>query len=361
MPAPGAAWSRLRAGVATAGGLNRRRLPQSIRMREVALGALVAALLIAAGIAGFAGCAVSMPGRSFGDPPPALTPQDRATSDRLRAHVRVLATEIGERNLDHYEGLERARAYIDQQYRAAGYDVTMRPYKHRGETFYNVEAVLPGRSSDTIVVGAHYDSVEGSPGANDNASGVAALIELARALRGSQPPMTVRFVAFANEEPPYFNTGEGMGSREYARALAASGDAPRAMFSLETVGLYSEAPGSQHYPPLIGALYPDRGNFIGFVGDLQARALVRRTVGAFRDAATLPSEGAALPQSIPGVAWSDHRSFSEIGVPALMVTDTAPFRDPHYHRASDTAERLDYERMARLVSGLVHVVGTAEP
>jgi hypothetical protein len=128
------------------------------------------------------------------------------------------------------------------------------------------------------------------------------------------------------------------------------------MFSLETVGLYSDEPGSQHYPPLIGSLYPDRGNFIAFVGDLQARSLVRETIGSFRAAATHPSEGAALPQSVPGVTWSDHRSIAEIGVPALMVTDTAPFRDPHYHRESDTAGRLDYERMARLVAGLAHVV-----
>ena len=330
-------------------------------MREVALGALLAMLLVAGAAAGFVGCAVSMPGRSFDGTPPPLAAGDQGASDRLRAHVQALASAIGERNLDHYEGLERARAYIAEQLGAAGYQVATRPYEHRGETFYNLEAVLPGQSSDTLVVGAHYDSVEGSPGANDNASGVAALIELARALHGTRPPMTVRFVAFANEEPPYFNTGEGMGSREYAKALVAAGTPARAMLSLETIGYYSDEPGSQHYPPLVGALYPDRGNFIAFVGDLQARALVRQTVEAFRAAATLPSEGAALPQSIPGVAWSDHRSFSEIGVPALMVTDTAPFRYPHYHRASDTPERLDYERMARLVSGLAEVVKTSEP
>ena len=142
--------------------------------------------------------------------------------------------------------------------------------------------------------------------------------------------------------------------------MAASGAAPRAMFSLETVGLYSDEPGSQHYPPLIGSLYPDRGNFIAFVGDLQPRGLVRETIGSFRAAATLPSEARA-PASVPGVTWSDHRSFAEIGLPALMVTDTAPFRDPHYHRESDTAERLDYERMARLVAGLAHAAGSREP
>ena len=325
-------------------------------VRRIASTAAVGLVILVAVVAGMTACAVRMPGRSYDQPPPPLTDAEQATRDRLRGHVERLATQIGERNWPHYDGLTGARDYVAEQFRAAGYEATVRPYEHRGETFYNVEAVLPGRSPRVLVVGAHYDSVEGSPGANDNASGVAVLLELARALRGTTPEATIRFVAFANEEPPYFNTGEGMGSAEYAAALRDAGDAPAAMLSIETVGFYSDAPGSQSYPPLVAGLYPDRGDFIGFVGDYQSRALVRAVTERFRAVATLPSEGAALPAGLPGVAWSDHRSFWEIGVPALMVTDTAPFRDPHYHLSSDTAERLDYERMARLTSGLAHVV-----
>lgn len=330
-------------------------------MREIAITAGIAVGLLIALAAGLAACAASMPGRSYDLPPPSLTADAETTRDRLRGHVDALATDIGERNWPNYDNLERARDYVRQQLTQAGYEPSVLPFEHRGETFHNVEAVLPGRSSEIIVVGAHYDSVEGSPGANDNASGVAVLIELARALRGTTPPATVRFVAFANEEPPYFNTGEGMGSVEYARALAVAGTSPQAMLSIETVGMYSDAPGSQQYPPLVAHLYPDRGNFIAFVGDVSSRGLVTHAIGTFRDVATLPSEGAALPQALPGIGWSDHRSFWEIGVPAVMVTDTAPFRDPHYHRESDTAERLDYERMARLTTGLAHVIGTTLP
>jgi hypothetical protein len=311
--------------------------------------------LIACVIA-LSGC---MPGRSYDGPRPELSPQELATRDRLASHVHVLAGDIGERNLEHYTQLERARDYVADQLRLAGYAPALLPFTYGGESFHNVEAVLHGRptSEACIVVGAHYDSVEGSPGANDNASGVATLIELARSLSDRPRRLTVRFVAFANEEPPYFNTGNGMGSVEYAKGL---GDPRRVrvMLSIETVGRWDDAPGSQRYPALVGLFYPDRGDFIAFVGNLRSAHTVRRAVGLFRGAATLPSEGAALPSFVPGVSWSDHRSFWDIGVPAFMVTDTAPFRDAHYHRASDTPERLDYGRMARLVTGLSAVVAS---
>lgn len=301
---------------------------------------------------------LGMPGTSYDATPPPLSAAEQELRGRLRAHVETLATRIGERNWPHYDGLERSRQYIARQLREAGYEPRFHSFEHKGETFHNVEAVLgsAGSQAESIVVGAHYDSVEGSPGANDNASGVAALLELARMLHGRSPALAVRFVAFVNEEPPYFNTGEGMGSIEYVRELTRRSESVRAMLSLETVGLYSNEPGSQRYPPLVGSFYPERGNFIAFVGDLGALALVRQSVASFRRVATLPSEGAALPSFVPGVSWSDHRSFSAAGIPALMVTDTAPFRDPHYHLVSDTPDRLDYDSMARLVVGLATVV-----
>jgi Peptidase family M28 len=311
------------------------------------------ASLLAAG--GLAGCSFWMPGASYEGRPPALSAAEEAARARLHAHVRTLAAEIGERNASHRDALDRARDYIDAQLRDAGFLTSLRPFQLGGDTFHNVEAMLAG-DGPSIVVGAHYDSVDGSPGANDNASGVATLIEVARAVRERPGFTPIRFVAFANEEPPYFNTGEGMGSVAYARSFSEPAREIRAMLSLETVGYYSDEPGSQRYPALVGLLYPDRGDFIAFVGNPRSRSLVRTVVGAFRRVATLPSEGAALPASVPGVAWSDHRSFWDVGVPAVMVTDTAPFRDPHYHRETDTPDHLDYARMARLVAGLAEVV-----
>jgi Zn-dependent M28 family amino/carboxypeptidase len=198
------------------------------------------------------------------------------------------------------------------------------------------------REAAAVVVGAHYDTVPGSPGADDNASGVAVLIELSKMLAG------IRFVAFANEEAPYF-LGPEMGSYVYARER---GKGVRAMFSLEMLGYYRDAPGSQTYPAPLGFFYPDRADFIAFVGDLGAIRLVRKAIGAFRRHASFPSEGLAAPAMIPGVSWSDHWSFRKHGYPAVMVTDTAFYRYPHYHLPSDTPEKLDYERMARVTMGL---------
>jgi Zn-dependent M28 family amino/carboxypeptidase len=221
----------------------------------------------------------------------------------------------------------------------------------------NVEAEIAGseRRDEVVIVGAHYDSVEGTTGANDNASGVAAMLALARTLAMRHPRTTLRFVAFANEEPPYFQTKD-MGSVVYAERCKQRGERVVAMLSLETIGFYSDARGSQKYPPPLAALYPDTGNFIGFVGDRSSAALVRRAVATFRGATRFPSEGAALFAWLPGVGWSDQWSFWQAGYPAIMVTDTAPFRYPHYHTVADTPDKLDYDRMARVVTGLQRVV-----
>jgi Zn-dependent M28 family amino/carboxypeptidase len=206
------------------------------------------------------------------------------------------------------------------------------------------------------LIGAHYDSVFGAPGANDNGSGVAALLALARRLHGPPNEQTLRLVAFVNEEPGYFQ-GAQMGSFVYAGRCRQHGDRIRAMISLETIGYFSHQPGSQHYPiPGLGLLYPGTGNYIGFVSNVASRKLLRNALGEFRRAARVPSEGAALPASIPGVGWSDQWSFWRHGYPGIMVTDTAPFRYPHYHKASDTPDKLDYDTMTRVVAGLERVI-----
>jgi Zn-dependent M28 family amino/carboxypeptidase len=181
------------------------------------------------------------------------------------------------------------------------------------------------------------------------------MLALARSFAGKHPPRTLRFVAFVNEEPPHFWPPR-MGSLVYAKACKARGDDNQAMLSLETVGYFRDEPGTQKYPPVVSWLYPDRGNFIGFVGNAGSRSLVRSAIGTFRANAAFPSEGAALPSFVTGVGWSDHWSFYEQGWQAIMVTDTAPFRNPNYHRPSDKPETLDYDRLARVTSGLLAVV-----
>ena len=204
-----------------------------------------------------------------------------------------------------------------------------------------------------VVVGAHYDTVPGSPGADDNASAVAALIELAGMLESEKLP--IRFVAFANEELPYF-MGPDMGSWVSAKRSRDRGEEISAMLSLEMLGYYSDKPRSQRYPPLLGLFYPDRANYIAFVGDLGAFGLVRKSVSAFRKHSDFPSEWLAGPAFIPGVTRSDHWSFRNLGFPAIMVTDTAYNRNPHYHRPSDTPDTLDYARMADVTLGIAGVL-----
>jgi Iap family predicted aminopeptidase len=206
-----------------------------------------------------------------------------------------------------------------------------------------------------MVIGAHYDSPTDSPGANDNASGVAALLELARQFKTARPVRTVRFVAFVNEEPPFFQT-DLMGSRVYAANARKRGEKIVAMLALETIGYYSDQAGSQHYPPPFNLFYPDTGNFIAFVGNIASRSLVHSSIKIFRESTRFPSEGLAAPGFIPGIGWSDQWAFWQEGYPGIMITDTAPFRYPQYHQREDTPDKLEYEQMARVVAGIGRVV-----
>jgi len=284
-------------------------------------------------------------------------PRDAVLSARLRRHVERLAGSIGERHVWRPAALRAAAAYIRGELEALGCEVVAQSYRVAELDCDNLEAELPGEAAraEIIVVGAHYDTVQGSPGADDNASGVAALIEIARALRGARLARTVKLVAFVNEEPPFFYWGE-MGSKVYALAARRRGDDVRVMLSLEMLGCYDDAPGSQRYPPLLGWFYPERGNFIAFVSNLASRRALRRVVEAFRSRSDFPAEQLASPAFVPGVAWSDQLSFWRAGYPAVMVTDTAFYRNPHYHCASDTPDRLRYPEMARVVEGLAATI-----
>lgn len=298
-----------------------------------------------------------MPGRSYRGPLPPLTAEQRALSDALRRDVIRLATTIGPRNVTHPRQYQAAAEFIEAALCETGLHVTRQEFHADGDLCVNLVGELPGaeRRGEIVVVGAHYDTCFSTPGANDNGSGVAAVLALARRFADARPARTVRFVAFANEEPPYFKTPQ-MGSLVYAKTCRERGDNIVAMLSLETIGFYSDAPRSQRYPFPVGLFYPSRGDFIAFVSRTRHVGLVRRCTGVFRRHAEFPSEGAALPGALPGVDWSDHWAFWQAGYPALMVTDTAPFRYAHYHTDEDTPDKLDYDRLARVVSGLEQVV-----
>lgn len=269
----------------------------------------------------------------------------------------MLAGQIGQRNIWHYKGLQASAQYIEKVLGDSGYRVGRQEFTVNGMPVTNVEAELRGTSlpAEIVVVGAHYDSVVGSPGANDNASGVAAVLEIARALTHEEPSRTVRFVAFVNEEPPFFMT-EDMGSRVYASRSRRRGEKIVAMLSIETIGYYSDARWSQRYPFPLSFFYPSTANFIGFVGNISSRQLVNRAVATFRKQTDFPVESIAAPEILTGVNWSDHWSFWKEGYPAIMITDTALFRYDHYHTLEDTPDKLVYDRMARVVTGITRVV-----
>ncbi|HEY6070559.1 MAG TPA: M28 family peptidase [Chthoniobacterales bacterium] len=285
-----------------------------------------------------------------------LSPDEITLREELRADVQTLAGDIGERNMFRYTRLNRAADFIENSLSEAGLKPRRQTYDLNGQACHNIEIEIPGKRSEIVVVGAHYDSVPDCPGANDNGSGVAAMLALARRFAGKTQSCTLRFVAFVNEEPPYFLSSQ-MGSFVYAQRCKERGDQIVAMISLETIGYFSDAPNSQSYPaPGFGAFYPRTGNFIGFVANVNSRALLQRTMSIFRAQKKIPSQGAALPGFVPGASWSDHWSFWKQGYPAIMITDTAPFRYPHYHLPTDTPDKLDYDRFALVVSGMEKVI-----
>jgi hypothetical protein len=298
---------------------------------------------------------VRMPGKNI-SAAAALSGEETALRAELKGDVEMIAGQIGERNMLRYKQLNSAADFIEGSFSRAGLAPQRISYELDGRACHNIETEIRGARPEVIVIGAHYDSVVGSPGANDNGSGVAALLALARRFVGKTTASTLRFVAFVNEEPPYFQTSQ-MGSFVYASRCKARSDIISAMISLETIGYFSDTPHSQRYPaPGLGVFYPKVGNFIGFVGNVQSRALLQHAMSIFRAQAKLPSEGAALPALIPGVAWSDQWSFWQHGYPGIMITDTAPFRYPHYHSTSDTPDKLDYDRFALVVSGMEKVI-----
>lgn len=283
-----------------------------------------------------------------------LTAEQKTLRDELRGEIAALCAH-GPRTIWDLASLAAARDRIVRE--LAGYPLERHRYVVEGIEVENVIAELRGATipDEIVILAAHYDSVDESPGADDNATGVAALLAIARRMREAKPDRTVRFVAFVNEEPPFFKTSD-MGSWRYAKRCRERGETIVAMLSLEMLGYYDTTPGSQQYPPPLASLYPRTGDFIGFAGNLGSRGLVGDCVRAFEARNGFPAESAVLPEMIEEIGWSDQWSFWQFDYPGIMVTDTALYRNPHYHTAGDVPSTLDYDRMAVVVDGLVGVV-----
>jgi hypothetical protein len=276
---------------------------------------------------------------------------------RLMEHVRVIGGEIGERHLGQPESLQAAARYIYDVWTRQGWSVSEERFEVGGRPVANLIVEHRGseRPEEIVLVGAHYDTAPGTPGANDNGTGVALLLEMSRALKDTPLPRTIRYVAFVNEEPPYFFS-EYMGSRVHARGARQRGEHIVAMVSLETLGYYTQADGTQRYPFPFGFFYPRTGDFLAVVGNLRSRDLVVDFLRYFIAATDFPVEGTATFAWIPGINWSDHWSFWKEGYPALMLTDTAPFRYPHYHGAHDRPEQIAALEFARAAHGIIAAV-----
>ncbi len=311
-------------------------------------------LVLAALIAVTAWYMLGVPGKSFSGPVPRATTAEDDLGKRLERHVVEIASKP--HNVAHYEELEKSAAYIVAILKAYGYEPQSQTFDTAGRSVRNIEVVIEPESSgpdtESIVVGAHYDSAGIAPGANDNGSGTAAVIELARLLKDFTPKAKrLRLVLFVNEEPPYDRTPD-MGSWHYAKMLKERGERVVGMMSLETIGCFDDTPGSQKYPPPFGLFFPDTANFVAFVALPGGRGFMHEVLGPFRQHAEIPTIGGTAPDQFDGVGWSDHWSFAKQGYPAIMITDTALFRYRHYHKVTDTPDKVDYGKLARITLGL---------
>jgi len=301
-----------------------------------------------------------MPGRSlsYWVIPEDLNDSLTERKERLRNHVKTLAISIGERSSSTPGSLDASLDYLESYLQRHGLAFARQSFGPENR-YANLEVTIAGQSSaeKTLIVGAHYDSAVGSPGANDNASGVALLLELARDLKDLRLEQDLRLVFFANEEPPYFKTPL-MGSKVYADMLRQKSKEISCMISLETLGYYSDRKGSQRYPVPLNLFYPSTGNFVAVVGNLSSASTVRKTVSIMRQHSIMPVQGGAFPEFIPGISWSDHWSFWQAGFCGLMLTDTALFRFPFYHTSEDLPETLDYLRLSLLSEMLPDLISS---
>ncbi|MDI6686810.1 MAG: M28 family peptidase [Desulfobacterales bacterium] len=273
---------------------------------------------------------------------------------RLQETVRYLSVEIGPRSYNDYEKLCQAAEYISSRFKEYGYNVNEQPFVFQGKTYRNIIGNMPGlnEEEEILVLGAHYDTVSGSPGADDNASAVAGLLEVARLVSKSRVAPAIQFVAFALEEPPAYRT-KNMGSYHYAQMLNKGRHKVFGMICLEMIGYFVDRPHSQEFPlPFMEKRFSDKGNFIAAVGNLRSRKFTEMVKEGFKEGTDIPIFSYNALPIVIGIDLSDHWSFYQFGYPAVMITDTAFYRNPYYHTAKDIHDTLDYEKMAKVVYGV---------
>jgi len=282
----------------------------------------------------------------------------KQVEEKLKKTVIILSQDIAERNFIKYEQLNKTADFIHQTFKDYNYQIENQVYKIAQKNFRNIIATKQGQTAPNkiIIIGAHYDSVIGSPGADDNASGIAGLLILAELLSKEKLPITLKFIAFVNEEPPFFQS-DLMGSAIYAKRAKEEKEDIQIMICLESIGYYSDKQNSQSYPPFLNFFYPSQANFIALVGNAQSAKYVKAIKKIFTNYSNVPMEtliGFSL--LAPAIRFSDHDSFWKSGYKAVMLTDSAFYRTPYYHTSEDTYEKLDYNKMAQVIMGLYQVL-----
>ena len=280
----------------------------------------------------------------------------KADPKLLRQHVVAMSETFHPRDWQTPKNLNRCADYIAGHFKSAGASVEMQDYEAYQVTYRNVIGRFGAGKKKKIIIGAHYDSCDDTPGADDNASGVAGLIELARLIGKNQPDLEVEFVAYTLEEPPFFG-GHEMGSAIHAASVAKDKERIIGVIVLEMIGYFSDEPGSQDYPtPVMKIHYPNKGNFITVVSKWNQGAWISELKAGMKGTTDLPVYSFRGPASLPGIDFSDHRNYWPHGIPAAMVTNTAFYRNKTYHTPNDTADRLDYDRMGKVVVGVYETI-----
>jgi Zn-dependent M28 family amino/carboxypeptidase len=275
---------------------------------------------------------------------------------KLQSHVEKISNEFYPRNCNSIVNLNKTADYIKAEFEKSGGKVSVQTFQAKGNTYQNIIVIFGDEASERIVIGGHYDSAFETRGADDNASGVAGLIELANLLGKQKPAKQVELVAYTLEEPPFFAT-EQMGSYVHAKSLKEKDVKISLMISLEMIGYFSDEPNSQKFPlSLLSLFYPNKGNFAVIVGDFTNIFTTRNLKSAMNG--DVPVYSANVPSFVNGVDFSDHRNYWNLGYNAVMITDTAFYRNFNYHTKDDTAEKLDYPKMAKIVEGVYKFIET---
>ncbi|MBI5363396.1 MAG: M28 family peptidase [Planctomycetes bacterium] len=320
---------------------------------------IVFVLFVLALVAGFTWYLTDVPGTKTVGALPALDSEEEDLKGELQQHVVGLARDIGARSNSDPSRIASAIGHVEDALRRTGLQITREPIQAAGKSGMNLIADLRGSSkpNEIVLVGAHLDSPRGSPGADCDASGVAVAIELAQRLSSASSERTLRFAFFSLSEAPFAGT-DGQGAFQHAKKCAEKQEKIVAALMLEGLGSFSDQPGSQSAPFPFSFSFPDKGDFVAFVSDVYSRDLLRRSIAEFRVRARMPSEGCAVPGVYPGFSGTDAAAFSRGGFPAVLVTDTGSLRYSEYGKPSDTHDRLDYARMARVAAGLQSLVAS---